>query len=626
MPGREYRLASAAREQWRRLADLPPPGAATRPFGIITGAYFMLGGVLASAVAWTHPETGHRPAITVLALVSVTTGALVAGVPNWFLDWRRRCLNLAGTAMILLAIELAGPGPTADSLFWLFCLAEVAAIVLFPAREAVPMMMCAARGDRHRNLRAPRHPPAELITATAVGVAVALTMNWLTRYAAVAEWDTATGMLNRKGLDRALTDACAGAERGNQVFSVAVVSAVGRSGEATLPAGPATDPDARRLAGRWLTDSPDQATWARIADLQFGVLWDGSHGFAEYLDRVREGAAGDAVAIGFCDWHAGVDPTQMMLEAFNGCAYSARTGGQVTRIGLVHAHVEELRAAISSGEVVAHYQPVADPRTGDVVGGEALARWRHPTRGWLLPAEFIPLAEYAGLIGQLGERILRQASRDAAGWRSEAGGPATLAVNVSGLQLQDPGFPNMVVEALADAGLPAAQLVLEVTESTLAADDPVAGAALARLRAGGVRVAMDDFGTGYSSLARLTHLPFDVLKVDRAFVQQLDEPGYHLLECILTLARRTGLCTVVEGIERTDQAATAIALGADLVQGWLFGRPMPAGRFPLSTRRELDGARARRTPNANSLGKTRCRDGSVAAGRIDEPVRRSGEA
>ncbi|MGN6609749.1 MAG: EAL domain-containing protein, partial [Jatrophihabitans sp.] len=227
-----------------------------------------------------------------------------------------------------------------------------------------------------------------------------------------------------------------------------------------------------------------------------------------------------------------------------------------------------LREAVAAGEVVPHYQPIVELGTGRIVGAEALARWPQPDGGCTPPDVFVPLAEQSGLIATLGTAVLRRACADAAGWpaASASGRPAPLvAVNVSGAQLVDPGFPDTVAVALRDAGLAPDRLVLEVTESTADGDDPQAVANLHVLRERGVRIAIDDLGTGYSNLARLAALPVDILKVDQGFVRQLEthRNGAALLETFVLLARRIGTLCVVEGIETGWQAEFVTRCGAD---------------------------------------------------------------
>ncbi len=231
-----------------------------------------------------------------------------------------------------------------------------------------------------------------------------------------------------------------------------------------------------------------------------------------------------------------------------------------------------LRQALTDGGLFMHYQPVVDTETGRIAGVEALMRWRRGDE-LIPPAVFIPVAEQTGLIGAIGARALGSACRQAAVWHHEHG--LYLTVNVSTHQLRDPGFTSTVLGILADSGLPAAGLVLEITESVLvdAADTSVLG----ELRAHGIRIAIDDFGTGYSSLAYLHTLPVDILKIDQSFIRRHQDPprpqDVSLTRAILELARGQQLLAVAEGVETAGQAELLRDLHCPLVQGYHFGRP-----------------------------------------------------
>ena len=238
----------------------------------------------------------------------------------------------------------------------------------------------------------------------------------------------------------------------------------------------------------------------------------------------------------------------------------------------------ELRSALSRDQLEVHFQPVVDPRSGRVTGSEALARWRHPERGVLLPEEFVPFAEESGLIVPLGAAVLRAACEATVAWNRERTDPLDVAVNLSARQLSHPRLVEVVREALDATGLPAGQLCLEVTETVVMEDPAAHGELLGRLRDLGVRIAIDDFGTGYSSLAYLLSLPVDVLKVDKSFVAAVDGggPGTAIVTAVVALAQTLGLGVVAEGVETADQQATLLALGVGSAQGWLWGRPVPA--------------------------------------------------
>ena len=232
----------------------------------------------------------------------------------------------------------------------------------------------------------------------------------------------------------------------------------------------------------------------------------------------------------------------------------------------------DLRRAVARRELVLHFQPVVDLASGRVVGAEALVRWPHPDRGLLLPARFIGLAEKTGLIGALGAWVLDAACREAAAWTDEG---AYAAVNVSAVQLLEAGFVGQVRDALAGAGLPARRLVLEITETTLLADRAAVAERLASLRDLGVRIAIDDFGTGYSSLGQLRDLPFDILKIDRSFVEAMGKERSGFVQLIVQLCAQMSLDTVAEGVETEEQLRGLLALGCARGQGYLLGRPMP---------------------------------------------------
>jgi diguanylate cyclase (GGDEF)-like protein/PAS domain S-box-containing protein len=251
----------------------------------------------------------------------------------------------------------------------------------------------------------------------------------------------------------------------------------------------------------------------------------------------------------------------------------------------------ELHRALERDELELHYQPVVDLQTERLVGMEALVRWRHPTRGLLLPYEFIALAEDSGLIVPLGAWVLNEACRQTAAWtalRTTAAtdtGPLRISVNVSALQLAEPAFPGQVADAIEASGLDADQLWLEITESALMRDDDDAGLILRSLRGLGLHVEIDDFGTGYSSLSYLQRFPVETLKIDRSFVDDLDQRSENaaIVRAILGLGDSLGLSIVAEGVERPVQATRLQALGCQYAQGYLFGKPLPAsalGAFP----------------------------------------------
>jgi diguanylate cyclase (GGDEF)-like protein len=241
--------------------------------------------------------------------------------------------------------------------------------------------------------------------------------------------------------------------------------------------------------------------------------------------------------------------------------------------------VEGLRLALANDGLEVHYQPIVAPVSRRVDGFEALCRWKHPVRGYISPAVFIPIAEKAGLIPQLGEWVLRRSCMQAKKWLDETGVAFEISVNVSAAQVLEDKFVDVVTRALADSGLPADQLCIELTESMFV------GTSTARVKHHmdsiknlGIRTALDDFGTGYSSLSYLHELPFNKLKIDRSFLIGVhgNEKKKRLFANILSIAQNLDLQCVAEGAETTDDIELLTALGVDLVQGYFYSKPLPA--------------------------------------------------
>jgi EAL domain-containing protein (putative c-di-GMP-specific phosphodiesterase class I) len=244
----------------------------------------------------------------------------------------------------------------------------------------------------------------------------------------------------------------------------------------------------------------------------------------------------------------------------------------------------ELRHALDrGGEFTILYQPIVWLKTGEVRGVEALVRWMHPTRGMLTPAQFIPLAEETGLIVPLGRWVVGEACRQVQQWRR--GLPAdrslTLTVNVSGYQLQHEGVVEDVQHALAETGLDPHHLVLEITESVLMQQSDTMLGRLRALKALGVRLAIDDFGTGYSSLGYLQRFPVDILKIDKAFVVDVQSSGAEsaLVRAIIALGDTLKLQTIAEGIELQQQLAGLQAMGCEMGQGFFLARPVSVAQI-----------------------------------------------
>ncbi|MCK1336199.1 EAL domain-containing protein [Bradyrhizobium sp. 38] len=236
----------------------------------------------------------------------------------------------------------------------------------------------------------------------------------------------------------------------------------------------------------------------------------------------------------------------------------------------------DLRHAIAHGGLDVYYQPCLSLKDDRITGCEALVRWRHPERGMVSPAEFIPIAEDTGLINEIGEWVLATACRDAANWPDDI----RLAVNVSPVQFKSGTLALKIIAALAASNLPASRLELEITEAVLIRDDDTALAILHQLRAIGVRIALDDFGTGYSSLSYLHRFPFDKIKIDRCFVNDIAGPdgSASIVQAVVNLAAARRMTTTAEGVETEEQQRLLRALGCSEMQGYLFSAAKPADK------------------------------------------------
>ena len=244
---------------------------------------------------------------------------------------------------------------------------------------------------------------------------------------------------------------------------------------------------------------------------------------------------------------------------------------------------QDLRRAISAEEFEVHYQPICSIETGRKISMEALVRWRHPVHGLMLPARFIPLAEETGLINALGELVLRRACADAVKWPSYM----KVAVNLSPIQFQNPDLISHVATILAESGLQAKRLELEITETVLLQRTHNNIHTLHELSALGISIALDDFGTGYSSLSYLRLFRFDMIKIDRSFVSEMAEmeASAAIVCAVANLGRSLDIVTVAEGVETEEQLKLLRAAGCTQAQGYFLGRPIPAAdlKFDVET-------------------------------------------
>jgi diguanylate cyclase (GGDEF)-like protein/PAS domain S-box-containing protein len=302
-------------------------------------------------------------------------------------------------------------------------------------------------------------------------------------------------------------------------------------------------------------------------------------------------------SLGIAMFPADGDSVETLMKNADTAMYHAKSAGRNNVQFFTAAMNEEasarltfensLRQAVEHGEFELHFQPQIELESGRLVGVEALVRWRHPQQGLISPLEFIPLAEETGLIVPLGEWVLDRALRQLAAWRDSGIDGLRMAVNLSAHQLRNPAFASSVAEALEIHRIPPERLELEITESA-AMDDPQATIEqLGRLRRMGIDLAIDDFGTGYSSLAYLKLLPIRRLKLDRSFVMDIEHDANDAAICSATiaLAHSLGLGVVAEGVETEAQRDYLARLDCDIVQGYLFSRPLPAREAEAYLRR-----------------------------------------
>lgn len=278
---------------------------------------------------------------------------------------------------------------------------------------------------------------------------------------------------------------------------------------------------------------------------------------------------------------------QMLQSNADIALYAAKNGGRNcwelfetgmdTAVQQRHAIERDLRVALTRDELRLYFQPLINVETGLTTGFEALVRWEHPEKGIMMPDDFIQIAESSGLIVPLGEWVIRTAMAEAVRWKE----PHTIAVNLSPIQLSSANLLPTIINALAKTGLDPARLEVEITESVLLNDCEANIAVLNRLHDLGVKIALDDFGTGYASLNYLRTFPFDKIKIDRSFVTELAERAdcRAIVSAVISLANNLGMCTLAEGVESEEQLAALRSEGCSMVQGWLFGKAMPADHY-----------------------------------------------
>jgi diguanylate cyclase (GGDEF)-like protein len=476
-------------------------------------------------------------------------------------------------------------------------------LVLRKPAEPIEILQCAtALSSKWENDRLVKAQVARLEDVITVRTRGLETANGQLRH--FATHDVLTGLPNRLLLEDRLTQAMAHADRDKRSFALLVCdldrfklindSLGHRAGDELL------QEVARRLMGVVRTVD----TVARFGGDEFALLTSSIAGSgdakqlaARAIDALQAPVriAGIDVrtspSIGIAIYPADGTTIEALLTHADAAIYCAKQRGrgnvQCYAPGM-HAGTEDrvqlesdLHSAVTLKQFELYYQPKIDTRTGAVRSAEALIRWMHPTRGIVSPADFIPLAEECGLIGAIGEWVIREACRQTRAWQDDGIPPLRVSVNVSASQFREGDLVDCIRRALDEAGLQARYLEVEVTESAVMSDPEQSIAILRQLSAMGVLVSVDDFGTGYSSMSYLRRLPIDKLKIDRVFINEVVSSleDASIVRAIISLAHSLRLKVVAEGVETPAQLEFLKAAGCDEYQGYHFSRPLPAVDF-----------------------------------------------
>ena len=473
--------------------------------------------------------------------------------------------------------------------------------------EEAPVEADARAGRHERHRRADGEPIDALVFGRAIvyaGAAAELTaiadITERKRAAAEAAYlarhDALTGLSNRADFSARLASAIEAGRPGGQRLAICCID-LDLFKDVNDTYGHPTGDWLLRMVAQRLRDALGERDFAaRIGGDEFAVVFDAvatpesiDSTVATLIETLSQPYAleGIEVAIGASAGVALFPADGADADALTKCAdlalYQAKSEGRrrhrFFQKGLQHAALErrelevDLRGALAQRQLEVHYQPLVDISGRRVSGFEALLRWRHPTRGMIAPNDFIPIAEANGQIVPIGEWVLRTACADAANWPDEI----AVAVNLSAIQFRTANLTQTVISALAQSGLAANRLELEITESALLADTAATAATLRALRRFGVRIALDDFGAGYSGLSYLRALPLDKIKIDRSFIKDIAErrDSTAIVAAISTLARNLGIATTAEGVETAEQLDFVRAQGCTQAQGFLFSPARP---------------------------------------------------
>ncbi|TFV44848.1 bifunctional diguanylate cyclase/phosphodiesterase [Blastococcus sp. TF02A-35] len=570
----------------RMAPELATPRLVARTAGLLTA----MGGLAAVALLLGTPGgLGEVPAWVVV--LGPTTSLVGLAVMRWGsrvrLGWFQALLAVGSVGIGVFAYQ----APTADGLVAVLALSafsSMAAFLFFPLLWALGFL-----GQVLVTVAVVVHLRDDVSTGPAVVICVLVlgsagAMGVLARRAATAGEDALTGLANRRGFDEALDSAVHAAVRTGEPLSAALFDLDHFKAVNDARGHAAGDEMLREVAASWGRLLPARALLARHGGDEFSLLLPGHDGgrALAVAETLRAALPHIATSVGVAQLALGDAPSDLMRRA-DAALYRVKSFGRGRSELDAGAHsplARDLAAALSagrSGGLGVHLQPVVTPADGGVVGVEALVRWTHAERGVVPPAEFVPVAEQEGLVGALGAFVWSAACEDARTLAEATGRPLFLSINVSGMELDDPGFPDRVLATLATTGWPAERTVVEVTESLVEAESARSVQALHVLREHGLRVAIDDFGTGYSALARLDTLPTDFLKLDNSFVAAITTSTRRarLLRSVMALADALDLVLIAEGVETPEQAQVLAGLGCPLAQGYLYSRPLPVAEL-----------------------------------------------
>ncbi|WP_299036383.1 bifunctional diguanylate cyclase/phosphodiesterase [uncultured Pseudokineococcus sp.] len=565
----------------------PVPGGLPAPVAGTAAGCVMLLGSGCAALSALAPASGQTSALLVAIAAVTAVGGVLLLLARTAVTWAVLHASVVGAEVMLAlaAIDAAGDRGRLVAITGLAVLGVLPSSLLLRPRAALAHLALVVGAAVGLLLLVPGG--GLVVEAVYLGVAlvaVAVLGVVVSRAVAQADVDDLTQLPNRRALARALDAHVAGGAAGRVCLAMLDLDGFKEVNDSLGHAAG----DARLVVvARHLQRELGDGLLARIGGDEF--VWVVEAAEDDARSRLSAAAAdlpqGQRVSFGVAVLD-GADTAATWRQRADADLYAAKRRSRgLLPASLDTPEAEELLHAITDGQLVLHYQPVVDLATGALSGVEALVRWQHPERGLLPPDRFLPLAEATGVVDLLGARVLRSACHEVRDWQRRTGTTAGVAVNVSGAELASPAYPGRVLRALADSGLPAGDLVLEVTETAFA-DAPTMTASLDELRRAGVRVAVDDFGTGWSTLSRLDQLPVDVLKLDKSFVDRVvpGEGCTPVVDAVLAMARALDLEVTAEGVETPDQVAALREAGCDAAQGYHLQRPVPLADVDISRR------------------------------------------